>query len=54
MKICKLNPEFVDLFAKRPHRCSSAKSGNQYFGSTLELYNFQISENSHKGTTSTL
>jgi hypothetical protein len=32
----------LDLFAKRPHGCSRAKSEKfSDIGSTLELYNFQ-------------
>ena len=28
MKIYKLNPKFLELFVKRPHGCSKAKSKN--------------------------
>jgi hypothetical protein len=39
-------PWILDLFAKRPYLGSNPKSENQYFGSTLELYNFQNNKNS--------
>jgi hypothetical protein len=46
MWIFMLNPKFWVYLQKAPLKPYTPKSENQYFGSTLELYNFQNSENS--------